>query len=338
MAVLNLTKQHGRDGNIVAYKQLVEHRPICNPMELATTKKVWVAPAHLPKRKRPAPGYLLISLMGCSGNQGLYGTIDGRGSCCPFTASSLYCGLKNYFGDPDLQKSSYTKEQYAPECTVMAPYTNANPPPWCYVHDKQITFDEIKGVTEKLNARGVGEKWEDREIYALIDKVDLPDQRNGGNGNRMIDEQEFLKFMGKKDLDGLPRRSFVREPWERTSASTVQYEQLRKCSIHYGEDYCSGNNNIHEFKFDLDVDAEELKRHPACLGTYEFGAYSRVKSGEVWCANPLWYPRSQTRGKRIRCRCYPPPVRQIPKDTQLFPGCPETLHRCLTPPNWAWYS
>merc|ERR1719506_220724 len=190
-------------------------------MELATRKKVWVQPGYLPQPPRPNPGYLLAALWGCGGNQGLYGTIGGRGGCCPVTASSLYCGLKNYFGAPDLQKA-YTKDQYMPSCTILLPYTKDNPPPWCYVHDKQITFDEVKQVTERLNYRGVGEKWEDREIYALIDKVDLPNVRNNGNGDRMISEDEFLKFMGKEYLNGLPRRAFVREPWERTNASSVK--------------------------------------------------------------------------------------------------------------------
>jgi hypothetical protein len=334
LAPLNLRKEGNERGDAAAYKRLVERRPICNPMELATTKKIWVAPGHLPKLKKPAPGYLLVALWGCGGNQGLYGTVGGRGGCCPVTASSLYCGLKNYFGDPDLQKVSYTHDQYAPECTIVPPYTKQNPPPWCYVHDKQITFDEIRGVVERLIARGVGETWEDREISALIDRVDLPDQRNGGNGNRMIDEAEFLRFMGTTHLGGLPRRSFVREPWERTNASSVKHEELRKCSFHYGEDYCNGNNEVNEFKYDIDEDAEELKRHPDCLLSYQYGAYNQVKSGEVWCENSTWYPRSQRRGKRTRCRCYPPPLDQIPTDTGLFPGCPGSLHRCLTPPNW----
>ena len=74
---MNLTKVSGREGNVLVYKELVEHRPICSPMELATTKKIWVAPAFLPKRERPALGYLLLPLMGCTGNQGLYGTPFG---------------------------------------------------------------------------------------------------------------------------------------------------------------------------------------------------------------------------------------------------------------------
>ena len=334
---MNLTKVSGREGNVLVYKELVEHRPICSPMELATTKKIWVAPAFLPKRERPALGYLLLPLMGCTGNQGLYGTIGGRGGCCPFTASSLFCGLKNHFGAPDLQRP-YTKEHYSPACAIMSPYTNENPPPWCFTHDKQITFDEVKGVTERLNARGIGEKWEDRELYALIDKIDLPDLRNRGNGDRMISEDEFLRFMGKTHLNGLPRRGFVREPWERTNASGVKQEELYKCARFYGEDACFGNNEVNEFTFDVSTEDQERKKYPDCLVRYEYGAYTNVKNGEVWCANPTWYPRSQSMGGRTRCGCFPPPLELLPEGLNLFPGCPKTNHRCYTPPDWSEFS
>ena len=83
---LSLQKFHGVPGDIYSYNQIVKMRPICNPLELATTKKIYVEPKWLPKRPRPAPGYLLVLLWGCGGNQGLQGTLGGRGGCCPTTA------------------------------------------------------------------------------------------------------------------------------------------------------------------------------------------------------------------------------------------------------------
>jgi hypothetical protein len=108
----------------------------------------------------------------------------------------------------------------------------SNPPAECYVPDKLISIDEIQDVAADL-----GEKWQESELQTLMDRADK-------NQDGVISEDEFLFFMGKKYLDGLPRDSYVREPWERTRRSTRMQEALYKCSQHHGTAACIGGDSV----------------------------------------------------------------------------------------------
>jgi len=355
---LNLTKLYGTKAGVtpleLAYQTIINHRPICNPMELATRKKVWVQPKHLPQPQRPNPGYLLVALWGCGGNQGLYGTMGGRGGCCPVYASSLYCGLKRLFSPKRLAKDlcmtpnrqslepvhplclrqvGYTKTQFDRSCVFRqgqdmygVDYSNPNnPPAECYVPDKMISVDDMMDTAVDL-----GENWKEKEVQVLMDKSDT--DKDG-----FLSEDEFLVFMGKKYLDGLPRDAYVREPWERTRRSTQTQEALQKCSLHFGAQNCIGRNPVTSFLYDVDRQLEEIRKHEDCQLRYQLGSYYTVESGEVWCRNSTWYPRWVSGEGKIRCGCYPPPLNLI-KDVQLYPGCAATRHRCKTPPDWSQYS
>jgi hypothetical protein len=337
----NLTKLYGTKAGVtpdeLAYESIVAMRPICNPMELATAKKVYIQPGNLPVPERPNPGYLLSALWGCGGNQGLYGTLGGRGGCCPVVASSLFCSLKRLFGTKALNRNTYTKAQYDKSCNFRMPYTKVplNPPPECYIADKIISFEEVK-----MMARELGEEWTDSELHRMVERADA--DKDGA-----ISEDEFLFFMGKKradradapgQLDGLPRISFVREPWERTKKSTMKDESLRKCATHYGTKNCHGLNPVIPFTYDIDKELEDRKKHPDCRISYKLGSYYTVESGEVWCTDPDWYPRWVGKQGQVRCACYPPPISKHPTDVELYPGCAATRKRCKTPPDWSQYS
>ena len=107
-----------------------------------------------------------------------------------------------------------------------------NPPPECYVPDKLITMADMEST-----ALDLGESWTSLELEALMKRASKPP-------HEYLSEDDFLVFMGKKYLDGLPRDSYVREPWERTRRSTQMQEALYKCSVHYGVPNCLGANPV----------------------------------------------------------------------------------------------
>lgn len=346
---LSLQKFHGVPGDIYSYNKIVDSRPICNPMELATTKKIWVEPKWLPKPPRPNPGYLLVLLWGCGGNQGLQGSLGGRGGCCPVTASSVYCGMKELFNTKALNANMYTKDQPDPSCDISSPYTALNPPPWCYVNDKFINFDEFEDVVLRLrnavstkdasreltDTGGVRIKdqygnvipeWRRDEFWrgpeptfphtedymkrlglgqsTVMDRSYELDRDKGwwtkhlkdafnkfdANKDEHISEQEYLDSMGMGKLRGLPRRSYVRQPWERTRASTLQQEKFHNCIKHHGADKCVGKHPVTPASVDIDYDLEDSKKNPDCVMYYSENAYNStpLRSGEVCCSNSTW--------------------------------------------------
>ena len=134
----------------------------------------------------------------------------------------------------------YTKSQFDRSCVFRQGKDKdgrdykkpTNPPAECYVPDKLITLDDMADTATDL-----GEDWERKELQSLMDRSDA--DKDG-----FLSEDEFLVFMGKKYLDGLPRDSYVREPWERTRRSTQIQEALYKCSIHFGAPNCIGENPV----------------------------------------------------------------------------------------------
>jgi hypothetical protein len=292
---LNLIKTAGVAGAVSAYNQIVKLRPLCNVMELATMKKVYVQPGYLAPPPRPNPGYLLLALWGCGGNQGLYGTVGGRGGCCPVTASSIYCGLKKLFGTKALNRNAWTKAKPDPSCVYRSDvsskadgsrkYTPANPPPWCYTNDKFINFEELAAVAAGLNETHPVESdsmWTKAQLMQAFNKMD--NQPKDGH----ISESEYIREMGLAHLGGLPRMSFVREPWERTQRMTKVQEQLTKCMNHHGPEKCIGNNPTRALTVDLDGVSEDKKKYPDCVMHYQKGAYELVRSGQVCCEQPTW--------------------------------------------------
>jgi len=300
-------------------------------MELATTKKVWVSPKMLPNREKPRLGYLLIPLLGCSGNTGLYGTIGGRGGCCPLTASSPYCELKTLFAASSLQQPHssdllMTKELIS--STVLSKYA--------------MTEFEVQTMIRKLKetAGSTGQKLDE---FA-------------------VSENDYLRFMGRLSLKGLPRKSYVREPWERTKKSTHLSEMLQSCISYHGAHSCIGGEPRDPLTVDVDKDEEESKYHPHCVistgdqlvphdqplsclraGIDGMGmvtpcdAYESVLPGKVACSNDTYFPRwISYKGMGLRCRCFPPPYFKL--DQELYPGCPASANECPTPPDWSQYS
>lgn len=161
----------------------------------------------------------------------------------------------------------YTKSQFDRACVFRQgtdlygmPYKKpTNPPPECYVPDKLITIDDMMDTASDL-----GENWKDTELDSLMMRAD-------GNGDGYLSEDEFLVFMGKKYLDGLPRDSYVREPWERTRRSTQIQEALYKCSVHFGAPNCIGDNPVSSFTYDVDSTLEDIRKHEDCQLKYELG-------------------------------------------------------------------
>eukprot|EP00937_MAST-01D_sp_MAST-1D-sp2_P008079 g8079.t1 len=376
---LRLHKHHGVPGDIYAFNLIVNARPICNPLELATTKKIWVEPEWLPKTPRPDPGYLLIMLWGCGGNQGLAGTLGGRGGCCPVTASSVYCGLKKLFGTKQLNHNMHTKTLPSATCygADEDPYTSANPPPWCYVNDKYINYDEFEHVVLELGdavstleregrikgdmgppskATGRRGTWPPNVTNVIPSdvlnprtyEINIPDptlnmgyvprrdtfymgasdprgrspgmpqrlsyyqdanprsfeldkdmgwwtehlkrafMRFDRDGDYHISENEYLQAMGMTKLRGLPRAAYVRQPWERTRASSHTSQELQKCIMHHGALKCVGKHPVTPALMDVDLNAEDRKANPDCITFYGETAYENVEMGEVCCAQSTW--------------------------------------------------
>ena len=284
---LRLIKTSGVDGDVSAYNQIKQARPLCNVMELATIKKIHVQPGYLAPPPRPNPGYLLLALWGCGGNQGLYGTVGGRGGCCPVTASSIYCGLKKLFGTKALNRNTWTKAKPDPSCDYSRTlgYNGANPPPWCYTNDRYITFQEMSAVAAGLNETDpapVNSQWSRAQMKIAFTNLDK-------DGDQHISEKEYLAGMGLAHLGGgLPRASFVREPWERTRGSARLQERLQKCVLHFGPEKCIGRNPVRSLTVDVDFELEERKKYPDCEMFYQKGSYERVFSGMVCCAQATW--------------------------------------------------